>query len=59
MRGGQRREAENVHVVHNRLACRFVRGGERRYDIDVEADTAKAEAITFRPWSWPSDMTSN
>ncbi len=38
VRGRQRRDAEDMHVVLDRLPRRLVGGGEQRPDIDVEAD---------------------
>src|SRR6185437_13575899 len=37
----QRRHAEDVDVIFDRLTRRFVGGGEQRSDIDVEADIGK------------------
>ena len=54
MRAGERRDAENVHVVLDRLARGF-RGVANSGPISTSKPiSAKAEAITFWPRSWPS-----
>src|SRR3954471_4541140 len=42
MRGRQRGDTENVHIVFDRLSRRFLGGGEQGPDIDVKADVGKS-----------------
>jgi hypothetical protein len=41
MRGGERRHAENVHVVLDGLACRLGRASRTAADVDVEAEVGE------------------
>jgi hypothetical protein len=52
--GGLARDADHVDVVLDGGAGGFGRGLEQRPDVDVEAESAKAVAITLAPRSWPS-----
>ena len=49
MRGGERRHAENVHVVLHRLARGFRGRGEQRPDIDVEAQVGEGRCNDLLP----------
>jgi methylmalonyl-CoA mutase cobalamin-binding domain/chain len=42
MRGGERRDAEDVHVVFHRLAGGFLGRREQRPDVDVEAEIGES-----------------
>ena len=49
MRGGERRHAENMHVVLDRLARGFRRRRKQRPDIDVEAEIGKGRRDHLLP----------
>ena len=49
MRGGERRHAENMHVVFHRLARGFRRRRKQRPDIDVEAEIGEGRGDHLLP----------